>query len=33
MEHEDTPECWCEPELWYENEESGVRIWVHREVH
>ena len=25
-------QCWCEPELEYEDPETGARVWVHREV-
>ncbi len=33
LEHEDSEECWCEPELEYEDPETGVQVWVHRETH
>lgn len=23
-------QCWCEPELIYEDTESGDRLWLHR---
>ena len=30
-QHVDSPDCWCEPELNYEDPDSGNRLWVHRE--
>ena len=32
-EHIESEECWCEPELEYEDPETGNQVWVHREVH
>ncbi len=25
--------CWCEPERWYTDPETGVTVWVHKAVH
>ena len=33
LRHVDSPDCWCEPELDYEDPETGAQVWVHREVH
>ncbi len=33
MEHIDDESCWCEPELNYEDPNSGNQVWVHRETH
>ncbi len=29
-EHECSPLCWCEPELFYVDDETGKRCWSHR---
>lgn len=29
--HEDSINCWCEPELSY-RDENGSEVWVHREI-
>lgn len=29
-EHETRPDCWCEPDLDHENEDTGARLWVHK---
>ena len=29
----DSGNCWCDPELEYEDPETGNQVWVHREVH
>lgn len=31
-EHIDSPDCWCEPELDYEDPETGNRLWIHKEI-
>lgn len=33
LEHIPDPTCWCEPELEYEDPETGDQVWVHREIH
>lgn len=30
--HIDSSNCWCEPELEYEDPETGNQVWVHREI-
>ena len=32
-DHINNPNCWCEPELEYEDPETGSQVWVHREIH
>jgi len=32
-EHINTRNCWCNPELDYEDPETGNQVWVHRELH
>lgn len=32
-EHEDSIDCWCEPELDYRDELNGGEVWVHRRPH
>jgi len=32
LNHVDSENCWCEPELNYEDPETGNRLWVHRDV-
>jgi hypothetical protein len=32
-DHLNSSDCWCEPELEYEDAETGNQVWVHREVH
>ena len=27
------PECWCEPELSYEDPLTGGEVWVHHVAH
>jgi len=29
-EHEESEHCWCEPVLYYEDEETGVKCWAHK---
>ena len=31
--HYDSSECWCDPELEYEDPDTGAQVWVHREIH
>jgi hypothetical protein len=31
--HKNSKDCWCEPELDYEDPETGAQVWVHREIH
>jgi len=31
-EHEAKPDCWCEPELDYTDEITGVSVWTHRQI-
>ena len=31
-EHDDSPNCWCEPEMEYLDEFTGAEVWVHRQV-
>ena len=33
LDHINSPDCWCEPELEYVDPESGSEVWVHREIH
>ena len=33
LNHVESEDCWCEPELNYEDPDSGARLWVHREIH
>ena len=28
--HEESTNCWCEPELTYNDEVTGQRVWSHR---
>lgn len=28
--HDETPQCWCEPELHYQDELTKVRVWSHQ---
>lgn len=28
--HDSSIECWCEPELTYEDEDTGGQVWTHR---
>lgn len=30
--HEESEDCWCEPELRYVDPHTGERVWVHREI-
>lgn len=30
--HTETPECWCEPELTYRDEDTEICVWSHRRV-
>lgn len=32
-EHISSPDCWCEPELYYKDPDTGAEVWVHRELH
>lgn len=32
LKHEKSPDCWCQPELEYEDPETGNQVWVHREL-
>lgn len=29
-EHIESPDCWCSPTLYYEDEFTGVQVWVHK---
>ena len=29
-EHISSPDCWCEPELYYKDPYTGAEVWVHR---
>lgn len=29
-EHIDSPDCWCEPTCYYEDEETGIKCWLHK---
>jgi hypothetical protein len=31
-EHTTTPECWCDPYVDYVDPDTGIEVWVHREV-
>lgn len=31
-EHIESSDCWCEPELHYEDELTGKRVWSHRRI-
>jgi len=31
-DHISGPECWCEPELYYKDPETGAEVWVHRSM-
>jgi hypothetical protein len=31
-EHFESKDCWCQPELHYKDEETGVEVWTHREI-
>lgn len=28
--HSESQDCWCEPELNYEDEITGKKVWSHR---
>ena len=28
--HKESKDCWCEPRLDYENEETGIKHYVHK---
>lgn len=30
QEHLSRVDCWCDPYLDYEDEETGGQVWVHR---
>jgi hypothetical protein len=30
--HVESPECWCEPELHYRDEDTEICVWEHRRV-
>jgi hypothetical protein len=30
--HDESPACWCEPELTYKDEVNGNEIWTHRRI-
>lgn len=30
--HVDSRYCWCEPELFYTDKETGNEVWVHKEI-
>jgi len=32
MHHVDNENCWCEPELDYEDPDTGNQVWVHRRL-
>ncbi len=32
LEHITSPECWCEPELYFKDPETGAEVWVHRSM-
>ena len=32
MEHEESENCWCEPELDYVDPETGVKVYVHKDT-
>lgn len=25
-----SPKCWCEPTVSYQDEETGVKVWLHK---
>lgn len=28
--HDDSPQCWCNPELHYKDGDTEKEVWVHR---
>lgn len=32
-EHQMSPDCWCEPIVDHQDDESDIRSWMHKELH